>query len=134
MNRRALITALPLATVPDFSVALAAPTRSRDADLIALCDEHGRQWAIASDDGVSQEASEAATEETTRLGKAIASTPALTPAGLRGKAWVLARETGYARMLNGARVFPCLEECDAGRVLLSLLADITGTHGSVVVL
>lgn len=133
MNRRSLIAALPLAGIPDFSAPLAARSHNPDADLIALCDEHGRQWDIANE-AASQADSEAATEETTRLGKLIASTPATSPAGLRGKAWVLARETGYARLLTGASVYPCLDECDAGRVLLSLLADLTGTHGNVVVL
>lgn len=133
MNRRTLITALPLAGIPDFSAPLAARPRNPDADLIALCDEHGRQWDIANE-AASQADSEAATEETTRLGKLIASTPATSPAGLERKAWVLARETGYARLLTGASVYPCLDECDAGRVLLSLLADLTGTHESIVVL
>lgn len=120
--------ALPFAAIPDFSSAPpGAPRIDDDAELIRLCREHGRYWKIACDWSVGQEASEAATEETSRLCRLIAWMPARSPIGLAHKARVIAVESGFGARLAGRNFEPF--EYDAELLVFALLSELIEMRG-----
>ncbi|GJD96772.1 hypothetical protein [Methylobacterium iners] len=129
-NRRTVLSAaaLPFAAIPDFSSpAPDVPRIDDDAELIRLCREHGRYWKIACDWTVSQEASDAATEETSRLCRLIAWMPTRTRVGLAHKARVAAVESGFGLRLAGRFHEPF--KYDDKMLVFGLLAELIEMRG-----